>query len=137
MVQMSVTYQGEKHCELKHGPSASIIETDAPTDNGGRGERFSPTDLLGAALGSCILTTMAIFAEKEGRTLNLNGATADVSKEMSGNPRRVAALHVKLRLPRDIQAADRPLLQTVADACPVSRSLHPDVKLNISLSYDL
>lgn len=137
MVQMSVTYQGEKHCELQHGPSGSLIETDAPTDNGGRGERFSPTDLVGAALGSCILTTMAIFAEKEGRSLNLTGAKAEVTKEMSGHPRRIAALHVKLHLPKAIQESDRPLLQTVADACPVSRSLHPDVKLNVSLAYDL
>lgn len=137
MVKMQVTYQGRKHCELLHAPSGSIIETDAPTDNGGRGERFSPTDLLGAALGSCILTTMAIFAEKEGRSINLEGATAEVTKEMNPSPRRVGALHVRLRLPRGIAEADRPLLQTVADACPVSRSLHPELKLQVTLSYDL
>ena len=64
MVEMSIVYQGEKHCELTHGPSGSKIETDAPRDNMGRGERFSPTDLMGAALASCVLTTMAIVAER-------------------------------------------------------------------------
>lgn len=137
MVKMRVTYQGDKHCELQHLPSGSVIATDAPTDNGGRGEKFSPTDLLGAALGSCILTTMAIFAEKEGRSIDLEGSTAEVVKEMNSQPRRVGALHVKLSLPAHVAEADRRLLQTVADACPVSRSLHPDLKLQVTLSYDL
>ena len=133
MVQMHGQYQGEKHCELTHGPSSSKIETDAPRDNNGKGERFSPTDLVGAALGSCVLTTMAIFAEKEG--IDLKGASFEVVKEMSSSPRRIASLSLKVTLPNTVPEARREWLEGVGHACPVSRSLHPDVQIPIEYSY--
>src|ERR1700722_14006421 len=100
MVKLSVTYQGQKHCQLIHEPSASTIETDAPKDNQGKGERFSPTDLVGAALGSCILTTMAMVAERDG--VAITGARAEVEKEMLATPRRIGTLKVKITLPSSV-----------------------------------
>lgn len=135
MVQMKVEYQGEKLCRLTHGPSATEIQTDAPTDNGGKGSKFSPTDLVGAALGSCILTTMEILAEKEGRRVSLKGATAEVGKEMSGPPRRISRLAVTIRMPAGIPAADRAFLDGIAHACPVARSLHPELKIDARVIY--
>src|ERR1700689_1455565 len=90
MVKSNTVYSGGLHCEITHEPSRSKIETDAPKDNLGKGERFSPTDLVGAALGSCILTTMAIVAERDG--ISINGVTASVEKEMIVKPRRIGAL---------------------------------------------
>ncbi len=81
MVEINLSYQGEKHCELTHGPSQTVIETDAPKDNQGRGESFSPTDLVAAGLGSCVLTIMAMKAEKDGH--KFVGARARVEKHMS------------------------------------------------------
>lgn len=135
MVHMKVHYQGGKHCELSHGPSGSAIETDAPKDNNGKGERFSPTDLVGAALGSCMLTVMAIAAEKDG--LELAGATAEVTKEMAANPRRISVLTVTLRLPRHVPQERRAFLEQVGHGCPVARSLHPDLALRVSFNWDL
>src|ERR1700691_578594 len=102
MAKMQAVYQGSLHCELTHDPSHSEIETDAPKDNMGKGERFSPTDLVGAALGSCILTTIAMVAEKEGISLG-EQARAEVEKEMTTQPpRRIEALKVVVYLPAEI-----------------------------------
>lgn len=133
MVQMSVTYQGQKHCELTHGPSQSKIETDAPKDNNGLGEKFSPTDLMGAALASCILTTMAIVAERDG--IDMTGATAEVEKHMHTSPRRVARLPVKVTMPKGIPQDHRNKLKNVAEVCPVHKSLHPDIEAPIEIIY--
>ncbi len=135
MVGMQVVYKGEKHCELTHGPSGSVIETDAPKDNNGRGEKFSPTDLMGAALGSCVLTTMAIMAEKDSGTIDLRGARARVVKEMNPNPRRIARLPVEVEMPKGIKPEDRKRLEAAAHTCPVHRSLHPDVQAPITFVY--
>ena len=133
MVEMSVIYLGEKHCELTHGPSNSKIETDAPKDNNGRGENFSPTDLVGAALASCILTTMAIMAEKDG--LSIKGARARVTKEMQSNPRQIAKLPVTVEMPEGLSATDRKRLEAAAYTCPVHRSLGADVQAPITFHY--
>jgi putative redox protein len=133
MVKMSVKYTGQKHCVLKHEPSSSEIETDAPKDNAGRGERFSPTDLMGAALASCILTTMAIVAERDG--LSIEGATAEVTKEMITNPRRIGALPVQITMPANLAEEVRKKLENAAQHCPVHKSLHPDVSAPISFKY--
>jgi putative redox protein len=133
MVKMSMVYQGQKHCELTHEPSQSKIETDAPRDNQGKGERFSPTDLVGAALGSCILTTMAIVAERDG--ISLEGATADVEKEMIVKPRRIGSLKVHIQLPATLTADQRRKLEETAHHCPVHKSMHPDVQMPITFSY--
>jgi putative redox protein len=133
MVQMYAVYQGEKHCELVHQPSSSKIETDAPKDNQGKGERFSPTDLIAAALASCILTTIAIMAERDG--ISIKGARADVSKGMQASPRRIAELPVEVRMPKGIPPDARKRLEAAGHACPVHASLHPDVRAPIQFIW--
>jgi len=134
MVKMQATYTGALHCEVIHGPSKTQIETDAPKDNLGRGEKFSPTDLMRAALSSCILTTMAIVAEREG--IRLVGATAEVGKEMVSIPsRRVSALRVQVTVPNSVPVAAREKLERAALHCPVKKSLHPDIHAEILFSY--
>ncbi len=133
MVLSTTTYDGEKHCHIIHAPSESQIETDAPKDNNGKGERFSATDLVGAALGACILTTIAIVFEKDG--LNFKGAQAQVTKEMFSSPRRIAKLSVRITFPKGIPADFRPKIEKIAHACPVHKSLHPDIELPIEMIY--
>lgn len=133
MVNISVVYQGEKHCELTHGPSHSRIETDAPKDNNGKGERFSPTDLIAAGLASCVLTTIAILGEKKG--IQIDGAKAEVEKEMTPSPRRIASLKLKVTLPASLNAEQRKECEQMAHSCPVHRSLHPDVQLPMIFIY--
>lgn len=133
MVTMKVLYQGEKHCLLTHGPSGSTIETDAPKDNNGKGERFSPTDLVGAALASCVLTTMAIVAERDG--VPFAGASAEVEKHMVADPRRIGALPLRITLPASLSPEQRKKLEYIATHCPVHASLHPDLKIDVKFSY--
>lgn len=135
MVKMSLVYQGEKHCELVHEPSGSRIQTDAPKDNHGRGEAFSPTDLCSVSLGSCMLTVMAIEAEKEG--LVLNGARASVTKEMTPAPRRIGRLGVEVHLPSKLTPEWRKKLEEIGAGCPVKRSLHPDIVVDVKYHYDI
>jgi uncharacterized OsmC-like protein len=133
MVKSQTVYVGEKHCEITHEPSKSVIETDAPRDNNGRGERFSPTDLVGAALASCILTTMAIAAERDG--VEFKNARAEVEKEMTASPRSIGQLSVRITLSSAIPAHYRPKLEEVAHTCPVHRSLHPNMKIPVVFQY--
>ncbi|MBC7421541.1 MAG: OsmC family protein [Bdellovibrio sp.] len=135
MVRMTATYTGEKHCKAKHEPSQSIIETDAPTDNQGRGEKFSPTDLIAAALGTCILTTIAIVAERDGH--DISNSTISVEKEMNPNPRRVASLKTVINMPKNIPEDYRSKIEHVANACPVKKSLHPDIVVPVEIRYTL
>jgi putative redox protein len=134
MVEISVEYEGDLHCRLTHGPSGAVIVTDAPVDNEGKGEAFAPTDLLSASLGSCILTIMAIYARRNG--IDLRGSRARVRKEMVADPiRRVGRLEVVIDLPAHIDAARRPALEKAGHSCPVERSLHPDVKVDVTFRY--
>lgn len=133
MVAMTGVYEGEKHCSITHGPSQNKISTDAPKDNNGRGEAFSPTDLVGAALGSCILTTMAIHAEKNG--INLNGSHFEVTKKMKLSPRQIAELTVVITLPEALKPEERTILEEIAHTCPVTRSLSPEVKVPVTFHY--
>jgi putative redox protein len=133
MVYMDIVYQGKFHCELTHGPSQSKIETDAPKDNQGKGERFSPTDLIGAALGSCILTTMDMAAKADG--FSIEGAKASVEKAMTSAPRRIQSLTVQMTLPARLNAEQRKKLEDIAVNCPVHRSLHPDVQMPMTFQY--
>lgn len=128
MVEMSGIYHGEKRCELTHGPSKTKINTDAPKDNRGKGEAFSPTDLVGAALGSCIITTMAIAIEKSNLDFDIKDATFSVTKEMNTDPRRIKKLTVKIEVP-NVPENRRAFLERVAGHCPVKLSLHPDVEV--------
>jgi putative redox protein len=134
MVEIEVAYEGDLHCRLTHGPSGAEIVTDAPVDNEGKGEAFAPTDLMSAALGSCILTIMGIYARRH--EIDLRGSRARVRKEMVVDPiRRVGRLEVVVDLPGRIDPARRPALEKAAHACPVERSLHPDVKVDIIIRY--
>lgn len=133
MVTMTGIYEGEKHCTLTHGPSQTKIHTDAPKDNNGRGEAFSPTDLVGAALGSCILTTMAIYAEKNG--FDIKGASFQVTKKMKLEPRKIHELAVEISLPEKLSPEQRSALEPIAHTCPVTRSLHPDMLIPVNFNY--
>ena len=135
MVEMTGVYQGGKHCEMTHGPSGSKIQTDAPKDNAGRGEAFSPTDLLGVALGSCVLTTMAIVAERDGK--DFKNANFKVTKEMASNPRRIQRLTLTLNLPAVTEPEYRKKLEHVAETCPVHRSLNPEMEIPMTFNWVL
>ena len=135
MVKMTAVYDGSLRCTLSHDSSGSRIETDAPKDNMDKGERFSPTDLVGAAFAGCVLTTMAIVAKRDG--VELTGASAEVMKEMVTAPqRRIGALPLKVTLPASLPADYRAKLENAARTCPVHRSLHPDVKAEITFIYE-
>lgn len=127
MVAMTIQYQGDLHCEATHGPSGTRISTDAPLDNHGRGESFSPTDLVGAALGSCILTVMGIIAAR--LEVDLTGAEAKIEKEMSSDPRRIGRLSVHLHMPHALPTDTQTKLERTAHTCPVHKSLHPDIQM--------
>ena len=135
MTQISIHYQGQKHCELYHGPSQARIETDAPKDNQGKGEAFSPTDLVAAALASCMITVMAIEAEKSG--LSLAGTRGEIKKEMAAAPRRIIGLPTRLHLPTVLKPEDRKRLEDIARHCPVARSIHPDILASVEFVYDV
>jgi len=134
VVRIELEYQGDLHCTSVHTPSGTALATDAPVDNQGRGESFSPTDLIATSLGTCMLTTMGIVA----RTLDfkLAGATATVDKEMSNTaPRRISRLAVAIRIPETTTAENRQRLENAANACPVKRSLHPDIETPVEFVW--
>lgn len=127
----SIIYPGDLHCEATHLQSGSIIETDAPTDNRGKGERFSPTDLLCVSLGTCIITTIALKAREMG--IEVNNTTMEVVKHMLNDPRRVGGASVIVKFPDTVQVDEksRAILERTGDNCPVARSIHPELKLSI------
>ncbi|MGE0267021.1 MAG: OsmC family protein [Candidatus Omnitrophota bacterium] len=134
MVKMQVIYEGNLRCRLTHGPSGDEIKTDAPVDNMGKGEAFSPTDLLAASLGSCMLTVMGIAAQRH--KIDLTGATVDIEKEMVTQPfRRIGKVTVKIKMPKGIVPDQRKLLEDTALNCPVHKSLHPDVQTPVIFEY--
>jgi uncharacterized OsmC-like protein len=134
MVEMTLVYEGGLHTQALHGPSRAVIETDAPVDNQGKGEAFSPTDLLATSLASCMLTTMAIVGEREG--WRLDGARARVEKHMELQPRRrVGRLVVDLTFPSGLPVAARKRLEETARGCPVAASIHPDTQVDLTLYW--
>jgi putative redox protein len=134
MVEMNAEYHGELRCAITHGPSGSTIQTDAPADNMGKGESFSPTDLVGAALATCMLTTMAISAQRHN--INLGHPTAKVGKEMTAVPtRRIARLTVEIVVPIEMNDEDRRRMRAAGLACPVRKSLHPDVQVPVTFYW--
>ncbi|HWA87916.1 MAG TPA: OsmC family protein [Opitutus sp.] len=127
MVTITGEYQGELHCNAHHGPSGESLNTDAPKDNQGRGEAFSPTDLVATGLGTCIATTMAIVARKNGH--ELGRVRFEVTKEMSADaPRRIVRLATQLWMPIAKTHPLAALLESTANSCPVHQSLHPSVE---------
>ena len=133
MATIQATYLGGLRTEATHLQSGTKLITDAPTDNQGKGEAFSPTDLLAEALASCILTTMAIAGNTHG--INIDGTTAEVTKIMAPNPRRVAEVVVDIKFPKDYTEKEQKILEHAAVTCPVHVSLHPDVKKTISFGW--
>ncbi len=133
-VEMNLRYAGQLRTELTHGPSKSTIQTDAPTDNMGKGEAFSPTDLVGAALLSCVVTTLGIKAPAEGVTFGT--ASGRVKKHMTTEgPRRVAKLELEIDMPPGIPPEKRPAMEAIARGCPVARSLSSDLVQTMTFRY--
>jgi uncharacterized OsmC-like protein len=126
MVNISVQYDGDLHCSATHGPSSASLATDAPTDNKGKGEAFSPTDLVATALATCMATTMGIRADEKG--IDLRGMTISVQKEMSQDgPRRIVGLPSEVHIPLPADSPHREFLEQTALNCPVHKSLPPEI----------
>ncbi|HZI16530.1 MAG TPA: OsmC family protein [Myxococcus sp.] len=132
-VVMTLVSQPQFKTQLTHGPSGSSAVTEAPKDNGGTGGSFSPTDLVGAALLSCAVTTMQLFASREGIPLGV--VHGRVEKRMTPPPRRIGELVLDIQMPAGLNADQRARLEKAAHECPVARSLHPDVKLPLNFGY--
>ena len=133
-VEIEITYEWDLRCVAVHGPSQTTLRSDAPKDNMGKGESFSPTDLVATALGTCMMTIMGIAARR--MELDLTGARVKVGKEMALAPaRRIARLTVEISVPRDVTPEQRRQLESAAHACPVSKSLHPDVEVPVTFRW--
>jgi putative redox protein len=133
MATIHTTYLGGLRTEATHLQSGTKIITDAPTDNKGKGEAFSPTDLLAESLAGCILTTMGIAADVHG--IDMDNTEAEVTKVMAQNPRRVAEVIVNLKFPKTYTDKEKKILELAATTCPVAVSLHPDVVKTISFGW--
>lgn len=132
-VEITGRYVGNLKTELRHGPSGATLRTAAPVDNQGDGSSFSPTDLAAAALASCMVTTMAIVAERDG--IDLSEVSFRVEKHMHPEPRRLGSLPVEIRMPRGLSPAERRKLESAAIHCPIHRSLISEVERAVSFVY--
>ena len=128
-------YKGELRTKVRHLQSGNEIITDAPVDNHGKGEFFSPTDLIAGALGSCILTIMAIVAER--RRLDLKGTRTEITKIMGEKPRRIAEIKVEIYFNRTFSPLEKKVLEKAAHTCPVHQSLNGKLKKNLIFNYPL
>ncbi|HJT31334.1 MAG TPA: OsmC family protein [Pirellulales bacterium] len=134
MIEIKISYEGRLRCRAVHGPSGAALSTDAPKDNMGQGESFSPTDLVATALGSCMLTIMGIVAQRHG--IDLDGTTVTVGKEMVTAPvRRIGRLSVDIRVPHAVNPEQRSLLENAAYTCPVHKSIHPDIETPVTFHW--
>src|SRR5665213_342606 len=134
MVAIQISYEGKLRCTATHEPSGAKLITDAPRDNHGEGQSFSPTDLVATALGTCMLTIMGIVAQKHD--IDLSGATVNVTKEMATAPvRRIGTLAVHIIVPRPMADEHQQRLREAAMHCPVHRSLHPDVRMPVTFEF--
>ena len=130
----NIIYKGHLRCECTHLQSGTVIETDAPTDNRGKGERFSPTDTVGVALATCMITTMGIRSADMG--IDLTNTRLDVTKHMLSDPRRIGKLEISLHFPPlELAEKDQLLLQKIGENCPVMKSLHPDLEVLTSFHW--
>ena len=127
------TYLGGLRTESEHIQSGSKMITDAPVDNHGKGEAFSPTDTVANALATCMLTIMGIKSESLG--VKIEGTTAEVTKTMASEPRRISKIKVHILFPVTYSEKDTKILENVAKTCPVLESLHPDIEKDISFQY--
>ena len=128
-----IIYRGELRTEATYIRSGQSIITDAPLDNQGKGEAFSPTDLVAAALGSCMITVMGIVAQRNG--IDIKGTTAIVEKIMDKDPRRISEVRVLIKFKTPIKLGDRTRLERAAHSCPVGKSLHADLKEVVEFIY--
>ena len=133
MATIHTTYLGGLRTEATHLQSGTKIITDAPTDNKGKGEAFSPTDLLAESLAGCMLTTMGIAADAHG--IDMNGTECEVTKIMAANPRRVAEVVTTLKFPKEYTDHEKTILEKAALTCPVAVSLHPDVVKTVNFGW--
>jgi uncharacterized OsmC-like protein len=131
----SIVYKGELRTEAVHLHSQSAIETDAPLDNQGKAERFSPTDLVATALGSCMMTIMGIKARD--MQLDLTGVKVDIQKHMQSDPRRIGGVDVNFHFPDHIQLDEKQktILKNAALTCPVAKSIHPDIEQHVAFNW--
>ena len=133
-VQIEMTYDGQLRTTAKHGPSGNTLITDAPVDNHGRGESFSPTDLVATALGTCMATVMGILAERHA--IDLRGMRVTVRKEMVQTPvRRIGRLTTDIHVPLPADHPHREMLERSVHSCPVHASLHPDVEKPVTFHW--
>ncbi|GAB5399666.1 MAG: OsmC family protein [Aureisphaera sp.] len=133
MSTSKVTYLGNLRTECEHLKSGATYITDAPTDNNGKGEAFSPTDTVATGLANCMLTVMGIKARD--MEVVLDGSTAEVTKTMAANPRRISKIEVTLYLPDNVSDKHRKILENTANTCPVHHSLHPDIEKKVSFVW--
>ncbi len=133
MSTSKVTYIGDLRTENLHINSGNTYITDAPTDNHGKGEAFSPTDTVATGLANCMLTVMGIKARE--MNIVLDGSVAEVTKIMASNPRRISAIEINLKLPKEIDSKARKILENTGKNCPVLHSLHPDIKKDIIFNW--
>ena len=127
-----VTYTGDLRCEAEHLQSRTKILTDAPTDNHGKGEKFSPTDLCATSLAECALTTIAILGKDK---INVTGATCEIQKIMLSNPRRIGEIVCHFEFPGEFSDEEKEFIESTAHNCPVALSLHPDLKQTMKFKY--
>ncbi|MCL6523111.1 MAG: OsmC family protein [Thermoflavifilum sp.] len=135
MAHFEVVYQGDLRCQAKHIRSGTLIETDAPVDNHGKGERFSPTDLVATALGVCMMTVMGIAARE--KQIVLDNTRIEIEKIMGTAPRRIVKITVHIYFPEELvlSDADRSYFEHVALNCPVAKSIHPDIQQDIHFHW--
>jgi len=134
MVTLNSSYEGSLRCRATHAPSGATLLTDAPVDNQGKGESFSPTDLVATALGACMMTIIGIVADRRG--LTLVGMTAETVKVMSdAPPRRIAALKTRITIPLPADHEHRVALEQAALTCPVHKSLHPEIDASVEFIW--
>jgi len=134
MVEIHIDYEGDLHCNAVHLPSGNRLTTDAPVDNNGRGESFSPTDLVATALGACMATVVGIVAKR--KEIAVEGMKVAVRKYMSDDqPRRISKLEVDMEIPLSADHPERKVLESAARGCPVHHSIHPDIEVVIKWTW--
>lgn len=134
MITSKITYNGELRTTCEHIRSGDTFMTDAPVDNNGLGQAFSPTDMVVTGLGSCMITVMGLKAQSLG--IDLTDSSVEITKHMASEPRRIAKIEAKLSLPSDISDKHRKILENTANTCPVHYSLHPDIEKIITFSWE-
>ena len=126
MVEIKLSYEGDLHCSAIHTASGNSLVTDAPVDNNGRGQAFSPTDLVATALAACVATVIGIVARR--KEIEVKGMTVVVRKTMSSDsPRRISRLELDISVPLAADHPERKILESAAHSCPVQHSIHPDI----------